>query len=1096
MTSHHSFVVMMMIDDPRISQVVAALESTLNKDNAVRKAAEQALDEASLVPGYLALLLQIVALPQSPKHVKQAAAVALKNAIRRNWPETPTPHHVRTEDSDEEEEDPPRARSITPPDCELIRANILQALALVSTSDTNDTCTRLLAECVGLIAESDFPSCWPDLVPSLSQLLAGAQNHGTLVGLLLGLRRIMKRFEYRRSERLAAASRKPDPRLPINLLVESLFPSLLVFAQRMLADPQEDGRLVHLIAKTYLSATRNDIPPTLKGEVATAQWLGLWEACLQRVIPASQGGTDELDDLSLRPWWKAKKAALQIAVKAVQRATDALATEKAEAVAMSTEARLFVEAGLAERFLVLCMSMLQAWVTAGAPLPKRLLQLCLSYLCSALEPAKTYKVLRPHLKFFVADVVLKVLRFSDEDKDDWQTEPEMYASRCLTPLDDPFDPRATACALLRDACTVRSKDVLDGVVQHLLMGLQNHASMPPAEFDAVLYAIGALSEVLAPMTFPGEEDDMDDGNKKKKKGGANARAKKYLMQLEIMLARFVVPELTSPEAHLRLRAVWVVGQYAHIPWTNVEAIKQAVEGMLDRVNDPELPVQVMACKSLRAIFDLEPVSHALTCAVIKEVTLPRLVPLVQSYLQVMSRLGADDVVAGLQSLIDAFQLEIAPMATEICAAIVQAFTKYAMQEDDEDGDFGAAAMQCLDACMSLLGSVCEIPELLQKMETVVMPLLVLGLKGDSEVSDFTQNYLELYTYFTYYSVVPMSPAVWQVVGILGEIFHSYGFDYLPEMSTPLEQLVLREPLRFATTGDEETKGKTYLEVVFGMCRTVLQDIDLEEDGAAERDLRAALELLKTMILATPRPHTFGAAQADVFRMVTHWLVQKRTKLAISTRVRCFEVFEACFWHCPAQVMQVLGETNLHDLLLQIREVLPAHGRKRQKQTCAFALANLLSVREINALDKALVVCMLAELSANLDDAAAAAAEKREDDENDSQVVWEDGEDEDEDGEYDENEDAANDENEAYREFMHLHQDTGGAFWEEDDPNNEVEEDDEDYPWPMHGLDLVATLQKAVSEALASPEQGETIRQVLAATSEEVKDRVNKIVGMM
>jgi len=66
----------------------------------------------------------------------------------------------------------------------------------------------------------------------------------------------------------------------------------------------------------------------------------------------------------------------------------------------------------------------------------------------------------------------------------------------------------------------------------------------------------------------------------------------------------------------------------------------------------------MACKSLRLVFSLDPAVSLLACSVLKEVTTPRLVQTVQSYLHVMSRLGADDIVAGLESLIDAFQNEV------------------------------------------------------------------------------------------------------------------------------------------------------------------------------------------------------------------------------------------------------------------------------------------------------------------------------------------------------------------------------------------------------------------------------------------------------
>src|SRR5262245_61578407 len=63
----------------------AVLLNTLNKDEQVRKNAEQALNEACGHSGYTVSLLRVACDAQSPKEVRQAASVALKNGIKRNW---------------------------------------------------------------------------------------------------------------------------------------------------------------------------------------------------------------------------------------------------------------------------------------------------------------------------------------------------------------------------------------------------------------------------------------------------------------------------------------------------------------------------------------------------------------------------------------------------------------------------------------------------------------------------------------------------------------------------------------------------------------------------------------------------------------------------------------------------------------------------------------------------------------------------------------------------------------------------------------------------------------------------------------------------
>jgi len=1044
-----------------MEQVLVALEHTLDKNEETRMTAERQLIAAAALPGFLTLLLQIVATRPGSSAVTQAAAIALKNAIRKNWV-PPDDDHVGA----------PGSIVIPPSDRDTIRSNILEAISLSAlprgAADQRPgeaSVLRVLAECVGLIAEHDFPETWRSLPADLLRYLQAARDRTTLGAILLALRRVMKRFEYRRSSRRKSAAAADNPRLPIDLLVQSLFPSLMSFAQKLVGDPEEDGSLLRLVAKIYHSAMRLEMPALLREQAVVELWMEVWRLALQRALPASQAGVDEIDDLALRPWWKVKKSALEITLRMFQEASSSL--NDAGAV---VSAEQFIDTGIAGSFLAQCVQLLNAWTVAGAPLPRRVLQLALAYCLAALEPAKTYKLLRPNLKFLVADVALKVLAFNVDDAAMWQDEPEAFAAECTTPMDDPLDPRSTACLLLIDACKLRSKDVLDGLVQHLLSVFDSQPA-PPA-LDAALYAVGALATVLAPPPPPSsgmfEEDDVVSKatTKKKKKRGAALRAEKYASQLELLMSRYVVPHLTHPMGHVRMRAVWVIGEYAHIQWVNSVVMEQAFGGLLDRLADGELPVQAMACKSLKLVFGLDPMVSVLPSAVVKKIVVPRLPEVVQNYLRVMASLGADDIVAGLESLIDAYQDEIAPMAAEICLAITQAFTHYATQDEDDDGVYAMAAMQCLDAVTALMESVVDHPELLQRMEPCALPLIASIVNSDLDVSDYLEGALRLYAHFTYYSAVPMSNDVWGFVGKLAELFHGYAFDYLEEMASPIEHLALREPERFFARGDANTGGKTYGEVAYAMCARVLDDVG-GEDGASEKDLRAALELLRGMLQASPRPSTFASSMPDIFRMVAQWLSQTHVTLSPSTRTRAMELLEACLFHAPQTVADMLRGANLVELLAQIKPTLSSHRGARRRQAAAFGLLSLVGASGVPAKEKAEAIGMAAEL--------VMLAEDDEDDENEEADMADEGDDDDDDdddGEYDPDEDAANEDDEAYLAFLKAQNETGGAYWDDDDDGDVDVAEPDDYPWPFEGLEAKTSLRQALEMAVKASDGAE------------------------
>src|SRR5262249_3539580 len=148
--------------------------------------------------------------------------------------------------------------------------------------------------------------------------------------------------------------------------------------------------------------------------------------------PAQSEG-DDLDDLSLRPWWKAKKVALEIAVRSFNqciRDPEFVSDDPAVAKAF---VQLFLERGIAKSLLEATTGLLDGWARHNRGLPSRILQLCLTYCSVALEPSVTYKFLKPHLQFLVNDVVLKCLSFSPKDQQFWDDEPEAYAAHDLDP---------------------------------------------------------------------------------------------------------------------------------------------------------------------------------------------------------------------------------------------------------------------------------------------------------------------------------------------------------------------------------------------------------------------------------------------------------------------------------------------------------------------------------------------------------------------------------------------------------------------------------------------------------------------------------------
>ncbi|KAI0045803.1 importin alpha re-exporter [Auriscalpium vulgare] len=112
-----------------------------------RKQAEQSLQTFSRQSNFLSHLLQLVLNPAQDGAVRLAGAVYLKNVVKQRW--------------DEDDEFP-----VAEADKQALKPQLVPAM--IALSSPNDKQLRIqIAEAVSLIAKSDFPHEWPDLIDQL-----------------------------------------------------------------------------------------------------------------------------------------------------------------------------------------------------------------------------------------------------------------------------------------------------------------------------------------------------------------------------------------------------------------------------------------------------------------------------------------------------------------------------------------------------------------------------------------------------------------------------------------------------------------------------------------------------------------------------------------------------------------------------------------------------------------------------------------------------------------------------------------------------------------------------------------------------------------
>eukprot|EP01147_Barroeca_monosierra_P001329 gene1329-16_t len=138
--------------DVNVQTMVHYLQQTINPDASVRREAESFLNSFEHNEGFLLVLFNIMLEESLDRSVRQAAAVAFKNAVKRRW------------SSDE--------NSLCSSDKQQIKRDIVSVML-----HTPQYVQKQLCEAISSIAREDFPQEWSELLPSLVENFSSSDFH-------------------------------------------------------------------------------------------------------------------------------------------------------------------------------------------------------------------------------------------------------------------------------------------------------------------------------------------------------------------------------------------------------------------------------------------------------------------------------------------------------------------------------------------------------------------------------------------------------------------------------------------------------------------------------------------------------------------------------------------------------------------------------------------------------------------------------------------------------------------------------------------------------------------------------------------------------
>ncbi|KAL4289962.1 hypothetical protein GQ457_14G000330 [Hibiscus cannabinus] len=853
-----------------LPSLALVLQAALSSNPAERKAAEQSLNQFQYTSQHLVRVLQIIVDNNRDSAVRQFASIHFKNFIAKNWAPL----------------DPNEQQKISNSDKDVVRDNILVYVAQVPP-----LLRVQLGECLKTIINADHPEHWPRLLDWVKHNLQDQQVYGAL----FVLRILARKYEFKSEEE----------RTPVHHIVEETFPHLLnIFNKLVQIDKPslEVADLIKLICKIFWSSIYLEIPKQLLDPNVFNAWMMLFLNVLERPVPLEGQPVDP----ELRKswgWWKVKKWTVHI--------LNRLFTRFGDLKLRNPENRAFAQMfqkNYAGKILE-CHLNLLGIIRAGGYLPDRVTNLILQYLSSSISKNSMYTLLLPQLDALLFEIVFPLMCFNDNDQKLWEEDPHEYVRKGYDIIEDLYSPRTASMDFVSELVRKRGKENLQKFIQFIVEIFRRYDAAPVEykpyrQKDGALLAVGALCDKLK-QTEP------------------------YKSELEHMLMQHVFPEFRSPVGHLRAKAAWVAGQYAHVNFSDQNNFRQALHSVVSGLHDPELPVRVDSVFALRSFVE--------ACRDLNEIR-PILPQLLDEIFKLMNEVENEDLVFTLETIVDKFGEEMAPYALGLCQNLAAAFWRCmnSAEADDEADDPGAlAAVGCLRAISTILESVSKLPHLFVQVEPTLLPIMRRMLTTDGQ--EIFEEVLEIVSYMTFYSPT-ISLDMWSLWPLMIEALADWAIDFFPNILVPLDNYISR-----GTTHFLNCKEPDYQQSLWIMISSIMSDKNLEDN-----DIEPAPKLIEVV---------FQNCRGQVDHWVEPYLriTLDRLRVTEKSRLKCLlvQVIANAVYYNVTLTLSILNKfcvtSEVFNLWFQLLQQVRRSGarvnfkREHDKKVSCLGLTSLLAL---------------------------------------------------------------------------------------------------------------------------------------------------------
>ncbi|KAJ3035132.1 hypothetical protein HDV00_004303 [Rhizophlyctis rosea] len=1041
---------MLGVDGAMDAQTLYRLfEETQSPDRNVQMHAETQLKKFEAAPNFLTVLLTLIGNPQPNSAVPQAAAIYFKNRVVHGWDSPSNPKKI----------------PVSQPDRQFVMQHLLQALARLPHSVR----VQLIATLSTILQFEFREGHWPQFLPEVLTMVQSQDQQAVYAG-LAAFQELAKLYQYK------------DNRDQINEIMAQFLPHLHAVAVRLIPSNEvEAGEMVRIVFKTYHKSIQMALSK-FQGETANlVPWGTAFVQVVEKPLPMDMPGMpQDAEARELHPWWKAKKWAYACLNTLFSKYADTRS-----AVVKTTKkdhnnnfAAMFNE-HFAPNILQAYLKQVEVCISGVWQSPRVKQKICV-FLKDCVNRKSTWRLLKPHLEPLVGQFIFPLMCFSDEDQELWSDDSVEYIRKKLDDVLEEFrSPVAAAEDLLFALAESRKKVTfmpIIGMVNGILdrYNATPEAQRDPRQKDGALKMISILAELV-----------LDDGSPIKD-------------QIEQFLSVHVYPEFKSPHAFLRARACEVALCFDGLVYKNQEFLNHMFQAILQAMQDPELPVAVLAALAIKHFFDVASIFDAMKQHV-------------QQIMQILLNLGnqvdLEALTAVIDDLVEKYATELAPFAVHLATSLRDTFMRLITEVNSAENDLEDGIEEKLGAAEGVLNTMYTLVIAMESSQAILLELEqtiypVIENVFQNGVIDLYNGVVEIIEASTYCSKT-ISPTMWQIFELMYAALknpNSDATDYIKEFSGCFDN--------FISYGKEVfLQSPAHQQKMFDIIGTVMTG---SYERFSDEDRCRGAELVECMLL-----HLRGGIDAYIpqcLDVAFHYLQDTKKTSPRTFRERCLAIVINALYYNPAATLALLEQrhatTAFFELWFRNIEIFR---RVHDKKLCIIALSAILELpmdqlpaslhgaHWVSLLHAALKVFETLPMAI----AAREELEKVRDDE-DNDVEEDDDEDAsgllndvDDDDELEEDGDVL-DEEDKYMIYLEAMKEAQAAKAGAEDADNEdleeLDEEDLTMETPLDGVDAFGRFEQTLAALNGRPDVAGLVGGALSAEQQMVVQMVVKTAG--